>query len=244
MSLPPTEKMLSKIRNFVEAPILLISPDEVKTEMGVPAAWAEMLHQQNISGGKGWVSPWMPYQNLMPGVLGFLQHKVRGVCVLLEEHKQPSLIYVYSHGEENYFHRGSIALGSKIPEGKQDIWERLPPRLRSFYSQVHNGWTMLSSNAIGPLPVEDIEFLADYDWDLEPSDQTRLPFQLDKVITVFSNGGGDYLGLDLEQKPQAVEDHALVWWHEEPLEPDVDQNFWALMDAWIIGQMEDVDSAD
>ncbi len=79
---------------------------------------------------------------------------------------------------------------------------------------------------------------------MEAGDEDKFPFRLNQVVTVFSNGAGDYIGLDLGQKPAAVESHALVWWHEEPLQPDVAQDFWALMDAWISGQMEDVDLAE
>ena len=69
-----------------------------------------------------------------------------------------------------------------------------------------------------------------------------MPFRLEDVAMVFGNGGGDYIGLDLSLG--APEDHALVWWHEDTLEPDLDENFWDLMDAWICGQLEDVDLAD
>ena len=93
--------------------------------------------------------------------------------------------------------------------------------------------------ALGPLPLAHLELLSDQDWELEPGEEEALPFRLDQVLTVFNNGGGDLLGLDFGSG--APENHALVWWHEEPLEPDVDQNFWALMDGWICGQMETVD---
>jgi hypothetical protein len=243
MRLPSIEKMLAEVQDIVQNPILLTSPDQVEAQMNIPDAWREMLRRQE-TGAKSWVEPWQAYQNLLPGVYDFLQHKVRGVCLLLENAKPPSLLYVYSQGEDIDFHRGLPALGSNVPNSKRHIWERLPLDLQNFYSQVHNGWIYLPADSLGPLPVQDIKFLSDYEWDTEPDELKKLPFPLDQVITVFSNGGGDYLCLDLSHGAAASEDHALSWWHEEPLEPHLNFNFWALLDGWICGQMEDVDLAD
>ncbi len=242
MNLPSIENILADMQQFVTNPVLLTSTAEIRADMNIPRDWVEMLRQQK-EGVKSWVSPWAAYQNLLPGVYNFLQNKVRGVCVLLEAQKSPSLIYVYSQDGENYLHRGYPPLGDRVPKGQQGFWGNLPPDLQKFYSQLHDGWIELYSGAIGPLPVEDLGLLSDGDWDIEPGDLKKLPFRLHEVITVFNNGGGDYIGLDFGQRPKPVEDCALVWWHENPRHPDIDQNFWALMDGWISGQMEGVDLA-
>ena len=243
MSQPPTDSLLEQVRDFVSQPVLLTSFDEIQTEMAVPETWVKMLRRQS-AGTRSWIEPWEPYRHLLPGVYDFLQHKVRGVCVLCEDQKPPSLLYVYSTKGEDDFHRGWPPLSGNVPEGKQAIWTQLFPGLKKFYSDLHNDWVCLPANSLGPLPVENIERLSDQDWDLEPDDERKLPFRLDEVLTVFSNGGGDYLGLDVGKGVSASEDHALAWWHEEPLTPDIDLNFWALMDGWICGQMEDVDRAE
>lgn len=243
MSLPTKEKMLIKIRGFVPSSVLLTSADEIQTDMAVPDAWVEMLRQQD-AGTQSWLAPWQAYQKLLPGVYEFLHQKVRGICVLLEDQKPPSLLYVYSRGENDYFYRGYPALDRASLEDRRDVWRKLPPHLQNFYSQLHNGWVFLVDDSLGPLPVQDIKFLSDYEWDAEPEDLEKLPFQLDQVIMVFSNGGGDYLALDLSHGAEAAEDYALSWWHEEPLEPHLNFNFWELMDAWICGQVEDIDLAE
>lgn len=238
MPLPEMEKMLTQVRKFVRRSTLITSAEEAERVLGVPDTWVSVLRQQE-QGVKSWAQLWQPYQTLLPGVYDFLQHQVRGVCLLREEQSPPSLLYLYSHGDADYFYRGYPALGSQQPGENHAAWKHLPPRLQEFYATLHNGWTELSSDATGPLPLADIELLSDQDWELEPGDEDRLPFRLDQVLTVFRNGGGDLLGLDFGSG--AAEDHALAWWHEEPLKPDVDLNFWALMDGWISGQMEDVD---
>lgn len=230
--------MLTQVRKFVRRSTLVISAEEAEGLPKVPDAWISVLRQQE-QGVNGWAELWQPYQDLLPGVCDFLQHQVRGVCLLREEQSPPSLLYVYSRGDANYFYRGYPALGGPPPDGSHTVWKHLPPRLQEFYATLHNGWAELSSDAMGPLPLANIELLSDQDWVLEPADEARLPFRLDQVLTVFRNGGGDLLGLDFGSG--TPEEHALAWWHEEPLKPDIDQNFWALMDGWICGQMEDVD---
>ncbi|WP_223652621.1 hypothetical protein [Hymenobacter psoromatis] len=215
---------------------------EVRDEMGVPEAWVELLRQQS-AGAKSWLEMWRPYQSLLPEVDDFLQHKVRGICLLLKEPQPPSLLYVYSRGKDLYFFRGWPPLGDRVPKGKEEIWACLLPGLQQFYRELHDGWTQLASDAMGPLPVKDIGYLSDQDWELEPDEKAQLPFRLRDVITVFGNGGGDLLGLDITHGVRASESQALAWWHEEPLAPMLNKNFWGLMGAWIGGQVEDVDLA-
>ena len=238
MPLPTTEKMLTQVRKFVRNPTLIISSEAAERISGVPDAWVRVLSQQE-QGENGWIDLWQPYQDLLPGVYDFLQYQVHGVCLLQEEHSPLSLLYLYSAGSADYFYRGYPALGSPPPQDRDALWKHLPPRLQEFYLTLHDGWTELSSDALGPLPLADMELLSDQDWEMEPGQAETLPFRLDQVLTVFRNGGGDLLGLDFGSG--APEDHALAWWHEEPLAPDVNQNFWALMDGWISGQLEDVD---
>lgn len=242
MSLPPTEEMLAKVHWVERNVVLVTSTDEVQAQMQVPEAWVEMLRRQS-AGDKSWMEMWKPYRPLLPEVYDFLQHKVRGVCLLLKEPQPPSLLYVYSRGKNLYFFRGWPPLGDQVPEGKEDIWSCLLPGLQQFYRELHDGWTQLGSDAMGPLPVEDIEYLSDQDCELTPEEEARLPFRLSDVLTVFGNGGGDLLGLDLTHGVSASESHALAWWHEEPLAPMLNKNFWGLMGAWIGGQVEDVDLA-
>ncbi len=242
MSLPPTEEMLAEVHKFERNAVLVTAADEVQADMGVPEAWVAMLRRQS-AGDKSWMELWRPFQDLLPEVYDFLQRQVRGVCLLLNEPQPPALLYVYSLKGDFYFFRGWPPLGDQVPEGREKVWACLLPGLQQFYRDVHDGWAYLSSDAMGPLPVKDIGYLSDQDWELTPQELAQLPFRLSDVLTVFGNGGGDLLGLDLTHGVRASESHALAWWHEEPLEPDLNMNFWGLMGGWIGGQVEDVDLA-
>ncbi len=241
MSLPSKETMLAQVGKFTRDFTLLTLPGEVAPEDGVPETWIEMLRSQE-AGRKTWAGPWEPYREILPCVLDFLERKVHGVCVLLIASQPPSLLYFYSSGGAHYYYQGEPPFGGTVPDDPRRIWARLPLKLREFYSAVHNGWTTISF--MGPLPFGDIEFLADYDWgdDTTEALNLQLPFRLENAAMVFNNGGGDSLCLDLSL--DTPENHALAWWHEETLEPMLDKNFWDLMDAWICGQLEDVDLAE
>ena len=82
--------------------------------------------------------------------------------------------------------------------------------------------------------------LSDPDWDIGRDVEARLPFRLNDALAVFANGAGDYLCADAGQPGH---DKAILWWHEEPDKPDVGEDFWAVMDGWVAGQVEDVDAA-
>jgi len=68
----------------------------------------------------------------------------------------------------------------------------------------------------------------------------EAPFDPNKVITVFHNGAGDYLCLNLGDINPEGEASALIWWHEEPTQPDF-VDFWPVLDAWIGIFFEDAD---
>ena len=76
---------------------------------------------------------------------------------------------------------------------------------------------------MGPLPFEAVEFLSDHEWGDDETEafNPQLPFRLENVAMVFGNDGGDALCLDLSS--DVPEDHALCWWHEEPLAPMLDK---------------------
>ncbi len=238
---PTKEAMTAQVGKFNRNFTLLTLPNEVSPEDGVPDGWVEMLRSQE-AGKKTWAEPWEPHRQLLPFVLSFLEQRVHGVCVLLRAEMPPMLLYFFSDDGEDYYYEAGPPLGDTAPDDPRRIWARLPPNLQAFYRNVHDGWAHLS--ALGPLPFGDIEFLSDGTWGDDTTEELNrvMPFRLEDVAMVFGNGGGDYIGLDLSL--DAPEDHSLVWWHEDTLEPDLDENFWTRMDGWICAQIEDVDLAD
>ncbi|WP_261316243.1 SMI1/KNR4 family protein [Burkholderia dolosa] len=115
----------------------------------------------------------------------------------------------------------------------------LPDDLRSFYQLAHNGWTFFPANSMGPLPIGDQTALT-AKLDLTPDETRALGVNPDFVWTVFQNGGGDYLCLDLRDSAGDGSAAGRIWWHDNPAELEP-VDFWAVMNAWFEIFVEDAD---
>ncbi|OQR36496.1 hypothetical protein BWR59_02125 [Pseudomonas sp. Bc-h] len=60
-------------------------------------------------------------------------------------------------------------------------------------------------------------------------------------MTLLSNGGGDYLAVDLNSLDDK---NGVIWWHEEPLQPEVGVGVFEVMDTWMSIFLEDTQPRD
>lgn len=97
-----------------------------------------------------------------------------------------------------------------------------------FYTEVHDGFTFFPNGSMGPQSVCNFSRVVD----LVDEEVVFSPL----LTTVFSNGGGDYVAVDISQDE---EDKACIWFHEDPLELEADVNIFAVMDTWISIFLED-----
>ncbi len=239
MSIPlARQRMLDELSGFVRPALLMETPFDVDPALAMPAQWVEILRDQQ-QGGKGALSAyWNNVADRMPAAVNFLHNVARPVLVLAEQNQDVSLLYPFTAKGEVYFYRGHPALRA-VPERFESVWPRIPAQLRDFYLRIHNGWTFLPSNSMGPLPVQDWTWLSDDRFDIDDESAARMPCDISKVLTVFHNGGGDYLCLDFSA-PDGVAT-GLLWFHEEPEAPEM-VDFWAYLDAWISIYFEDADA--
>jgi hypothetical protein len=238
MTIPLTKQiMLDKLARFIKPALLMETPSEVDPALAVPAPWVAILQDQQQGRKLALYAYWNNFAAQVPTVFNFLNNFARPVVVLAEQNKEVSLLYPFTAQDVLYFYRGHPVLGA-VPARFAAVWPRIPAQLRDFYLNVHNGWTFLSSNAMGPLPVEDWAFLSDDKFDIDEETAARMPCDINKVLTVFHNGGGDYLCLDFSA-PDGVAT-GLIWWHEEPDTPEV-VDFWAYLDGWTSIFFEDAD---
>ncbi|QNV67662.1 hypothetical protein F7661_18665 [Pseudomonas sp. CFA] len=61
----------------------------------------------------------------------------------------------------------------------------------------------------------------------------------DKWITVFSNGAGDYVAVEADKQDDT---EGLIWWHEDPVTPEMGIDIFEVMDAWMAIFLEDTKS--
>ncbi len=243
MALPAKQILLNELASFIRNPRLALTPEELEPGLNIPQTWIDLLRQQRDTGRANVSELWREMETELPSVLEFLRNNLQGIGVMTEENNRSWLIYFYTIDGEIYFYKGGVPLGKAIPPELIERYKLMPSKLRYFHSSVHNGWTFLPSNALGPLPVEDTFFLSELEWDMEEGDEEKLPFKLENVLAVFANGGGDYLCLDTGEEKNPELSMALIWWHEEPLAPDMYVNFWPAMNEWMKTGFEEADPA-
>lgn len=228
--LPSRDELQDEVNSFRRNARVYTRVEDLPNDAAIPASWVDILRRQ--SAGRDVLVPqrWSDLQKSIPRVVSFLHQSICGVAILIEPPNQCSLLYAYrADGEINLFQGWSPCPENQVPKRLVSVWPMLPPGLRDFYHQIHNGWVFLPSYAMGPLPVDRLKFLSEDEWSIAPQDIGRLPFQLDRVLACFANGSGDYLCLDTIRADKP----GVVWWHENPTKPAVKQDFWAVMDAWF-----------
>jgi len=233
------DALIADLKPYTDNPRVLLLPEDVTSKMKVPEEWVTLLQQQQAGESKPWVNLWQDFASALPATLTFLRNRVFCVAILLEDDRPPSLIYVYKSDGGYEFYRGGMPLKNTIPEHLADVWQTFPATLRRLY-EIHDGWVYLPSDALGPLPTEEIISMTAEDLDLDDKDLKKLPFQIEKVYPVFSSGGGDYIWLDTGHADMDGEASALIWLHEKPTQPKVNIDFWSTLNGWMeIGFKDD-----
>jgi hypothetical protein len=162
---------------------------------------------------------------------------LKRLYVMREQDDTLSLLYLYTVGGKDLnFFRGRAPIAD-VPERLRPIWDWVPAKFRDFYTQLHDGWTFLPANSMGPLPVEDWAFLSDDKFDIDDDTARRLPIDISRTVAVFHNGAGDYLCLNCVGNGEAT---GVIWWHEDPENPEP-VDFWGVLDAWVGIFLEEAD---
>lgn len=232
--------VLAKLAWFIDSPKLATTPDEVPPQANVPESWLKILQQDLGAKRDAVLEGWGEFAANVKSAEHFVRTQLKDVLILLQG-ESPSLLYVYTadQGDINFF-EGRVPLQEPVPKQLGAVWQAVPQGLRRFYSEVHNGWTFLASNAMGPLPLRNWCFLSEDHFDLSPDTIARMPVDPQQVVTVFQNGAGDYLCLNVAACNANGIASGLIYWHENPTEPDF-VDFWPTMNAWLAIFLENAD---
>lgn len=236
------ENILHSLRNLREAQIML-SVEEVDLDIKkqIPAAWLDLISLDGIRFAD-LQRLWQPVVPKLTRVFDELARTIRGLAILLEEGKPPSLLYIFSKKEKLYYHRGFPPLEEgAIPAHLQPVWSKLPQDFRELYT-IHNGWFALHSKSMGHLSIDKLSLLSSEDeWDLESEIINNMPIDPERTIIVFSNGGSGYIGFELPESEKTSEAKPLIWWSDKPTEPELSIKFWPVFDAWTAINFEEMD---
>jgi hypothetical protein len=196
------------------------SAEELPPEFKMPADWQNF----GLGGAGRYPQCWRLFMDKLPWVFKLIENCLMGTVIVVED--KIYLAYIFHDEEMFYFYTGE----PPVAAGSQDYLtvENFPPRLAVFYTMVHNGFTFSPANSMGPMNIKDLSRIVDLvDGDTD--------FSL-SLTTIFSNGGGDYLAIDLSEPNRET---GAIWFHENPLELEEDVNLFAVMDAWISIFLED-----
>lgn len=114
---------------------------------------------------------------------------------------------------------------SEFSEKFNCLIENIDKTIVDFYTKVHNGFYYYPSKTMGLDSTENIDSIADFEWEYED----QLEMDLTSCYNFFSNGMGTYVVLDLNQN---LETGAYLWSTKEL--PKGNLNFWDIIDEWII----------
>lgn len=192
-----------------------------RADAAVPPGWQPLPN--------GLPRAWLDLANEAPRILAFLSSAVHRVS-LVPGGAADSLTYAYTVNGDPCFYHGRPPLAGPPPRFAA-LWPQLPGALRRFYLDLHDGWTFVPANSMGPLPVADWAFLSDDRFDIDADTARRMPVDPARLLAVFHNGAGDYLCLHVAEDG-VTPASGMIWWHEQPAEPEA-VDFMATLDAWV-----------
>jgi len=168
---------------------------------------------------------WNSFSNEFPSIIALFNDCLLGTALLLGDDVE--LAYIFHDGSSLYYYVG----GRPVEDGSTETFQlkHLPSRLQDFYREVHDGYTFFPARSMGPQRLVD---------------QSRVSELVDEAdnsfaaawITVFSNGGGDYVAVNADSHGDSG---SLIWWHENPATPEFDIDIFSVMDAWMGIFLED-----
>ena len=198
---------------------------EPGADVAMPDRWRQLAVlpvQQRVATALGW---WVDLVGaLLPKTAACLSECLQDVEVMRVGQTVYLLYYLVNNkGTPLYFvgrDPGGVAERSPVD------WARVPEPLREFYRHF-DGFCEFCSGA-GLMWADQIESLVDDYWAVI-EDLPEVRVDLAQTYLFFSNGGGGYVAVDLSDCDHGK---AVLWWTDEA--PTYDQDFWALVDEWMV----------
>lgn len=200
-----------------------LAPKDVPPGLELPPGWQRF--GLSPEGPPQYPAGWSGFSTEFPTTLRLLDECLLGTVLLVGA--EIEMAYIFHDDSSVYYYVGGAPVtgGALVtPEFK-----RLPARLQDFHREVHDGYTFFPARSMGPQRL---------------CDQSRVSDMIDEEddsfarswITVFSNGGGDYVAVEEGRLEDAA---GLIWWHESPETPERGIDIFAVMDAWMAMFLED-----
>lgn len=217
------EKIAERVRSTFCGQSVYFSLAELPSNIYVPSQW------QNFGlGGREqarFPATWHSCASKFPNTFSLLQRCLLGTFVLSGERIE--LGYIFHDANDLYFYLGGMPLKDRPAEHSRI--SALSKDLFEFYLKVHDGFTFYPARSMGPQRSEDFTCVADF------IDEEDTSFA-NNWLTIFSNGAGDYVAIDTSSR---ADNQGLIWWHDQPTEPELNVDIFEVMDTWMSIFLED-----
>ncbi|MFE4201754.1 SMI1/KNR4 family protein [Aneurinibacillus aneurinilyticus] len=217
--------------------VRLIPDHEVQSIDSLPQSWYKIFTESEMNKKiKTLIEIWKQHVAIeLRNTISYLENYLVEI-ELIEVNQRYSILYTINNrlGEVLYYEgRSPIAdIADKHMNNKlYESWSKIPPEIRTFYENVHNGFHYYASGAMGLVALENVAFLGDDDFDWGILDDLEEPLQinLDTSFGFFSNGMGTYVAVDYNN---CENDNATLWSAKD--QPEYNLNFWDITDEWIV----------
>jgi hypothetical protein len=207
---------------------IYFSPEDLPAGTVIPSDWGNFGLDSETT--PKFPAAWHIFADELPWVLSLLDLGLIGTAVL--DGNSLELIYIFHDANGLYYYTGGLPLDACLPGAGSALPFR--GKVSEFYQRVHNGFTFFPAQSMGPQKLENLTCVADL------IDEEDTAFA-SKWMTLLSNGAGDYLAVDLN----GLDDNkGVIWWHEEPLQPEVGVGVFEVMDTWMSIFLEDTRPRD
>ena len=222
------DTVVSEVRSTFSDREVYFSRAEIPIGMVIPGDWQNF--GASTAEHPSFPASWYLLEKELPWVIYWLEVGLIGTGFLSGDELE--LLYIFHDANGLYYYVGGQSLDSFPLEKKMVV--PFQGKILEFYRRVHNGFTFFPAQSMGPQNIKDFSCVAD----LVDEEDTRFA---EKWLTLFSNGAGDYLAVDLA-KPN--EEKGIIWWHENPLEPELGVDVFTIMDTWMSIFLEDTQQRD
>lgn len=202
---------------------LCFALEDIPQDIVLPKEWEKFGVSLEIA--PAYPDSWSSFLNEFPSIIRLLNNCLLGTAVLLGS--KIEMVYIFHDGNSLYYYVGGAPVTKN--SGEAIKLNHLPGRLQDFYREVHDGYTFFPARSMGP------QCLSDQSRVCKLTDEEDCSFA-ENWITVFSNGGGDYVAVEADKQNST---EGLIWWHEEPTSPELDIDIFEIMDAWMAIFLED-----
>ena len=210
--------------------IVILNDDNYKSEEITSDLWREIFDTKDKQKRvEKTINLWKKYcKEELRNTILFLKDNLLSIEFIKSE-KGVGVLYEIKlkNGETTYFE-------GLLPQEKYEIeaWDKYPVSLKNFYCNLHNGFIEFNTSC-GIVPVQSIDKLRDYDWEIIDDLKLEVRISLDNSYMIFTSGGGGYIVIDTTSNK---EDDATIWFSNKA--PVYNANLWDFLDEWILILLE------